>query len=83
MTDSKPFSLDDKYLLDDGIVALSGVQALVRLPIDQHKADAQAGLNTATLISGYRGRHRRGRRGQPLPLVSAGQLTPKVAVRPT
>lgn len=55
MTDPKPYSLDDKYLLDDGIVALSGVQALVRLPIDQHKADRQAGLNTATLISGYRG----------------------------
>ena len=55
MTDPKPYSLDDKYLLDDGTVALSGVQALVRLPIDQHKADARAGLNTATLISGYRG----------------------------
>ncbi len=55
MTDPKPYSLDDKYLLDDGTVALSGVQALVRLPIDQHKADTQAGLNTATLISGYRG----------------------------
>ena len=55
MTDTKPYSLDDKYLLDDGIVALSGVQALVRLPIDQHKADQKAGLKTATLISGYRG----------------------------
>ena len=55
MTDPKPYSLDDKYLLDDGIVALSGVQALVRLPIDQHKADRQAGLDTATLVSGYRG----------------------------
>lgn len=55
MTDPKPFSLDDKYLLDDGTVALSGVQALVRLPIDQHKTDRQAGIRTATLVSGYRG----------------------------
>ena len=47
--------LDDKYLLEDGTIALSGVQALVRLPLDQHRADRRAGLNTATLISGYRG----------------------------
>ena len=49
------FALDDKYLIDEGPIALSGVQALVRLPIDQHKADRRDGLNTATLISGYRG----------------------------
>ena len=47
--------LDDKYLLEESTVALSGVQALVRLPLDQHRADRRAGLNTATLISGYRG----------------------------
>ena len=33
------FSLDDKYLLDEGTVILSGIQALVRLPFDQHRAD--------------------------------------------
>jgi len=49
------YTLDDKYLADRGTVILSGVQALVRLPIDQHKADRAAGLETATLISGYRG----------------------------
>ena len=48
-------SLDDKYVLEEGTIALSGVQALVRLPIDQHRADRRAGLNTATLVSGYRG----------------------------
>ena len=51
----REFSLDDKYLLDRGTIALTGVQALVRLPIDQHKSDREAGLRTATLISGYRG----------------------------
>lgn len=51
----RQFSLEDKYTLEDGLVLLSGIQALVRLPIDQHRADIRQGLNTATLISGYRG----------------------------
>ncbi|OGL06462.1 MAG: hypothetical protein A3I03_08465, partial [Candidatus Rokubacteria bacterium RIFCSPLOWO2_02_FULL_68_19] len=34
---------------------LSGIQALVRLPFDQHRADRRRGLRTATLVSGYRG----------------------------
>ena len=49
------FSLDDKYTVENGLVIMSGIQALVRLSFDQHKADKRAGLNTATLISGYRG----------------------------
>ena len=50
-----PFSLEMKYRLEAGRVFLSGIQALVRLPLDQHRADRRRGLNTATLISGYRG----------------------------
>jgi len=49
------FSLDDRYTLESGRIALSGIQALVRLPIDQHRADQRANLNTGTLIAGYRG----------------------------
>jgi indolepyruvate ferredoxin oxidoreductase len=49
------FSLDDKYLREEGRIVLSGTQALVRLPMDQHRADKRRGLNTATMISGYRG----------------------------
>ena len=49
------FSLDDKFLKEEGCIVLSGLQALVRIPLDQHRADRRVGLNTASFISGYRG----------------------------
>lgn len=52
---NKPFSLDDKYTAQTGRVFMTGTQALVRLPITQMRLDRQAGLNTASFISGYRG----------------------------
>ena len=48
-------SLDDKYALQHGRAFMSGVQALVRLPMLQRQRDAAVGLNTAGFISGYRG----------------------------
>ena len=48
-------TLDDKYSLGHGRAFMSGVQALVRLPMLQRARDAAAGLNTAGFISGYRG----------------------------
>lgn len=48
-------TLDDKYALPTGRAFMSGVQALVRLPMLQRTRDAMAGLNTAGFISGYRG----------------------------
>ncbi|MES2228093.1 MAG: indolepyruvate ferredoxin oxidoreductase family protein [Pseudomonadota bacterium] len=48
-------SLDDKYALENGRALMSGVQALVRLPMLQKKRDAMNGLNTAGFVSGYRG----------------------------
>ncbi len=48
-------SLDDKYSLESGRVYISGIQALVRLPLMQRQRDLAAGLNTAGYISGYRG----------------------------
>ncbi len=48
-------SLDDKYTLRSGRIYLSGVQALVRLPIMQRERDKDAGLKTGGFISGYRG----------------------------
>jgi indolepyruvate ferredoxin oxidoreductase len=50
-----PVTLDDKYARFDGRVYLTGIQALVRLPILQRRRDRAAGLNTAGFISGYRG----------------------------
>ena len=54
-TPSRSFGLADRYTLEEGRIALTGIQALVRLPLDQHRADRRAGLRTATFISGYRG----------------------------
>ena len=48
-------TLDDKYSLDYGRAFMSGVQALVKLPMLQRLRDAQQGKNTAGFISGYRG----------------------------
>ncbi|QCI67068.1 indolepyruvate ferredoxin oxidoreductase family protein [Phreatobacter stygius] len=48
-------TLDDKYTADEGRIYLTGVQALVRLPLVQRRLDRAAGLNTAGFISGYRG----------------------------
>src|SRR5579863_4246158 len=47
--------LSDKFTLEQGRVYLTGIQALVRLPIEQMRRDRRAGLNTGTFISGYEG----------------------------
>jgi indolepyruvate ferredoxin oxidoreductase len=49
------YTLEDKYTRQEGRIYLSGIQALVRLPIMQALRDRAAGLNTAGFISGYRG----------------------------
>jgi indolepyruvate ferredoxin oxidoreductase len=48
-------TLADRYTLPTGVVFVSGVQALVRVLLDQHRADHDAALNTATFVSGYQG----------------------------
>jgi indolepyruvate ferredoxin oxidoreductase len=48
-------ALSDVYTQKSGIVFLSGIQALVRLPLVQIARDRGAGLNTGGFISGYRG----------------------------
>jgi indolepyruvate ferredoxin oxidoreductase len=48
-------SLDDKYALDQTRAYMTGIEALVRLPMLQHQRDATKGLHTAGFVSGYRG----------------------------
>ncbi|MFN3276209.1 MAG: indolepyruvate ferredoxin oxidoreductase family protein [Paracoccus sp. (in: a-proteobacteria)] len=49
------FSLADRFDLSKGQVLLNGTQALVRLMLMQAARDKAAGLNTAGLVTGYRG----------------------------
>ena len=53
--DNLTATLDDRYLLDEGQVYLTGTQALVRLLLIQRRRDLATGLDTAGFISGYRG----------------------------
>ncbi len=55
MTALDDYSLSDRLAAESGTVALSGIQALMRIPLDQTRADALKGLRTAGLICGYRG----------------------------
>ena len=47
--------LSEKYTVECGRVYLTGIQALVRLPIDQMRRDERAGMRTGAFISGYEG----------------------------
>ena len=48
-------TLDDKFMLPKGRAFITGVQALLRVLLDQRRLDERAGLNTAGFLSGYRG----------------------------
>ena len=49
------FSLRDRYTAEDGQILATGIQALVRLPIDLMRGDRRAGHRTAAFIAGYQG----------------------------
>ncbi|MDR2960712.1 MAG: indolepyruvate ferredoxin oxidoreductase family protein, partial [Stenotrophomonas sp.] len=51
----REYSLDHKYTRNEGRIYLSGVQALVRLPLMQRLRDAAEGIDSAGFVSGYRG----------------------------
>ncbi|SDJ36297.1 indolepyruvate ferredoxin oxidoreductase family protein [Streptomyces indicus] len=48
-------SLDDKYTASEGRALMSGVQALVRLTLEQRRLDRRRGLDTRVFVSGYQG----------------------------
>ncbi|GII81056.1 indolepyruvate ferredoxin oxidoreductase [Sphaerisporangium rufum] len=51
----RPVLPEDRYVATAGRVQLTGIQALARLPIEQHRRDLAAGLDVGTLITGYEG----------------------------
>ena len=48
-------SLNDRFDLEKKIVIASGTQALVRLMLNQAVRDKIGGINSAGLVTGYRG----------------------------
>ncbi len=50
-----PITLDSRYVDLDTPVLLTGIQALVRVLLEQARLDRAAGRNTGGLVSGYRG----------------------------
>ncbi|WP_219414530.1 indolepyruvate ferredoxin oxidoreductase family protein [Pseudonocardia nigra] len=54
-TVATPVTLDDKYAADGGRVLMSGIQALVRLMLEQRRLDEGRGLDTRVFVSGYQG----------------------------
>ncbi|GAA2300352.1 indolepyruvate ferredoxin oxidoreductase family protein [Streptomyces violaceusniger] len=54
-TDPATVSLDDPYTARGGRVLISGIQALVRLTLEQRRLDEARGLDTRAFVSGYPG----------------------------
>lgn len=52
---TQKISLNDRFDLSKSPIMLNGTQALVRLMLMQKARDRAAGLNTAGLVTGYRG----------------------------
>ena len=50
----KKISLSDKYTQREGKIFLTGIQALVRLPLIQKDLDIKNNLDTGGFISGYK-----------------------------
>ena len=48
-------TLESRFVDLDQPVLLTGIQALLRILLEQQRLDSAAGLNTAALVSGYRG----------------------------
>ena len=48
---NKEISLSDKYTAREGKIFLTGIQALVRLPLIQKETDERNNLNTGGFIS--------------------------------
>ncbi len=49
------YQLSDRITRTTGSAAMTGIQAIIRVPLDQKRIDERSGLRTAGLICGYRG----------------------------
>ena len=52
---ARRFTLDDRYRDEPGPVYLTGIQAIVRMLLDQRRHDLASGLDTRAFVSGYEG----------------------------
>jgi indolepyruvate ferredoxin oxidoreductase len=48
-------SLEDRYTVERGQLMLTGIQAIVRMLLEQRRLDVARGLNTRVFVSGYPG----------------------------
>jgi indolepyruvate ferredoxin oxidoreductase len=57
MTAKPPTQQDspNAFTKEEGVIHIGGIDALVRLTLDQVRADARRGLKTGMFVSGYRG----------------------------
>lgn len=72
LTENRKADLADRYRPGAGPVPMTGVQAIGRLLVEQHAADAAAGLRTGSFVSGYQGSPLG---GLDMALNSAAELT--------
>ena len=47
--------VSNSFTQEEGVIHLGGIDALVRLTLDQVRTDARRGLKTGLFVSGYRG----------------------------
>jgi indolepyruvate ferredoxin oxidoreductase len=55
LLDRSAITLESRFADRDQPVLLTGIQALLRLLLEQQRLDQEAGLHTAGFVSGYRG----------------------------
>src|SRR5437763_12780343 len=68
-----------RYRAGAGPVPMTGVQAIARLLVEQHAADAASGLRTASFVTGYQGSPLAGR---DMALAKAPELTGTAGLKP-
>ena len=66
--------ISNSFTKEEGVIHLGGIDALVRLTLDQIRTDARRGLKTGMFVSGYR--------GSPVGMLDAALLDLAEKLRP-